>query len=138
MRSGAAVSATATTARLAGAFLAEYDPEARGGRGEVWWIEDVCRAVSFLDLAGAVECYRAVPENRRVREDGKPNRPLTVFTVEFVDLPDPAPFMVNPARVRRVSRSRCGMSCGRQACKAGKAAEDSHSVAGPMRCGRWA
>jgi hypothetical protein len=69
----------------------------------VWWIEDVCRAVSFPDLAGAVECYRVVPENRPVREDTKPNRPLTVFTVEFVDLPDPAPFMVNPARVRRVS-----------------------------------
>jgi hypothetical protein len=87
----------------AGAFLAEYDPEAHDGHGEMWWTEDVCRAVSFPDIAGAIECYQAIPANRPVREDGKPNRPLTIFTVEYAELPDPAPFRVNPARVRRVS-----------------------------------
>ena len=28
-------------------------------------------------------CYRAVPRNRPVRPDGKPNRPLTMFSVMF-------------------------------------------------------
>jgi hypothetical protein len=86
----------------AGAFLAEYDPEARDGHGEMWWTEDVRRAVSFPDLEGAIECYRAVPANRPVREDGKPDCPLTAYTVEFVDLPDPAPFVTDPARHRKV------------------------------------
>ena len=31
----------------AGAFLAEYDPEANNGRGEIWWTEDIARAVSI-------------------------------------------------------------------------------------------
>lgn len=82
----------------AGAFVAEYDPEANDGHGEIWWTEDVRRAVSFPDARGAIECWRAVPSNRPLREDGKPNRPLTAFTVEFVELPDPPPF--DPARDR--------------------------------------
>ena len=82
----------------AGAFLAEYDPEANNGRGEIWWTEDIARAVSFPDAKGAIACYRAVPANRPVREDGKPNCPLTVFSVEFVKLPDPPPFVTDPGR----------------------------------------
>jgi hypothetical protein len=31
--------------------------------------------------AEASACYRAVPRNRPLRPDGRPNRPLTMFTV---------------------------------------------------------
>jgi hypothetical protein len=38
----------------AGAFLAEYDSEANNGHGEIWWTEDIARAVSFPDAKGAI------------------------------------------------------------------------------------
>jgi hypothetical protein len=37
----------------------------------------------FPTEAAATACYRAVPLNRPLRPDGKPNRPLTTFAVAF-------------------------------------------------------
>jgi hypothetical protein len=39
--------------------------------------------MTFATAAAATECYRAVPHNRPLRPDGKPNRPLTMFSVAF-------------------------------------------------------
>jgi len=39
--------------------------------------------MTFETAEAAAECYHAVPYNRPLRSDGKPNRPLTVFTVAF-------------------------------------------------------
>jgi hypothetical protein len=64
-----------------GKFLSRYDPEAHGGRGQAWWTADVADAWVFADAAAAFAAWQTVPVSRPVREDGKPNRPLTAFTI---------------------------------------------------------
>jgi hypothetical protein len=67
-----------------GAYLASYDPEANDGQGDAVWTDDPARALLFESTAEAYELYRAVPRNRPLRADGKPNRPLTALSVEMV------------------------------------------------------
>jgi hypothetical protein len=66
-----------------GSYLASYDPEANDGQGKATWTREPDQAMKFADGAAAAECYRAIPRNRPVRPDGKPNRPMTVFMVMF-------------------------------------------------------
>jgi hypothetical protein len=66
-----------------GAYLASYDPEGNDGNGAVIWTRDPAEAMTFANAEAATACYRAVPLNRPLRHDGKPNRPLTKFTVAF-------------------------------------------------------
>ena len=66
-----------------GAYLASYDPEGDGGNGIATWTRDPSKAMTFATGEAASACYRAVPFNRPIRPDGKPNRPLTMFTVAF-------------------------------------------------------
>lgn len=65
-----------------GSLLASYDPEAHAGQGEAFWTRDPSLAHVFPTAAAAWECWRQVPKARPVREDGRPNRPLTAFTIE--------------------------------------------------------
>jgi hypothetical protein len=67
-----------------GLFLRTYDPEAAGGRGAATFTSDVDEAMAFDTLEAAVQCWQTVPESRPLREDGRPNRPLTAMTMEFV------------------------------------------------------
>ena len=53
------------------------------GQGIAHWTRDPAQAMTFATAAAATECYRAVPHNRPLRPDGKPNRPLTMFSVAF-------------------------------------------------------
>jgi hypothetical protein len=39
--------------------------------------------MTFETADAAAACYHAVPHNRPLRPDGKPNRPLTVFAAAF-------------------------------------------------------
>jgi hypothetical protein len=66
-----------------GAYLASYSPEGDGGNGVATWTRDPALAMTFATGAAATACYRAVPLNRPLRPDGRPNRPLTMFTVAF-------------------------------------------------------
>ncbi len=66
-----------------GSYLASYNPEGDGGNGVVTWTRDPAQAMTFPTEAAATACYRAVPLNRPLRPDGKPNQPLTMFTVAF-------------------------------------------------------
>ena len=66
-----------------GAYLASYDPEGDDGNGITTWTHDPAQAMTFPTGEAATACYRAVPLNRPLRPDGKPNRPLTRFTVVF-------------------------------------------------------
>ena len=68
----------------AGAYLASYDPEANDGQGHASWTENPATAMVFSSTEAAYECYRTVPANRPIRPDGKPNRPLTLFSIEVV------------------------------------------------------
>jgi hypothetical protein len=42
----------------------------------------------FADLAAAVACWKRQSTVRPLRPDGKPNRPLTAFTITFDQVED--------------------------------------------------
>jgi hypothetical protein len=65
-------------------YLASYDPEYADGRGIVEWTRKLSSAMQFPDVVTAFRFYRQEPKARPVREDGRPNRPLTAFTIEVI------------------------------------------------------
>jgi hypothetical protein len=71
----------------AGSFLKAYDPEAMDGYGLASWTGDKAEALVFGSFGEAFDAWRAIPASRPLRPDGKPNRPLTAFTVAFEDGP---------------------------------------------------
>lgn len=75
-------------AASAGLWLRGYWPEGRGGKGKITWTSDPAQAKRFPSAAAAMECYTTVPASQPARPwDGKPNRPLTAWTL----LIEPAP-----------------------------------------------
>lgn len=68
---------------LDGTWLKSYDPEANGGRGEVIGTKKEHEAMRFADFEAAMACWRQVSHTLPTRPDGKPNRPLTAFHIEF-------------------------------------------------------
>lgn len=72
----------------AGQYLAEYDNQT----GESAWTDDLAKAMRFEDGPAALECWRQVHARDPVRPwDGKPNRPLTAFTVTIEEAPEKNP-----------------------------------------------
>jgi hypothetical protein len=69
----------------AGMYLKAYDPEAHDGQGLADWTGKLEDALKFETATEAWNLWRTVPKSRPVRPDGKPNRPLTAFTVEIID-----------------------------------------------------
>lgn len=69
-----------------GAYLKRYDPDARDGVGEAEWTTDVTQALVFESAGDAMTLYRTQSTVRPWRSDGKPNRPLTAFTIEVSPL----------------------------------------------------
>jgi len=74
----------------AGEYLARYDPEAFAGGGDAEFTTDPSRALRFAGMREALECTRAVPRACPMRADGKPNRPLTMFTLQYVHVAEDA------------------------------------------------
>lgn len=68
-----------------GRFLSFYDPH-DGEHGRIETTADVDKALVFDNAGAALECWKQVNRNKPVRPDGKPNRPLTAFTVELVQV----------------------------------------------------
>lgn len=68
-----------------GLFLKTYNPEAFDGLGDSSWTADCRKAMKFEDGVAAIKCYLQVPSNRPIREDGKPNRPLTALSIVIED-----------------------------------------------------
>jgi hypothetical protein len=62
-----------------GGFVAAYDPEV--GMTSLVVTTDKAEALRFASARDAMELWRSVPARAPVRPDGKPNRPLTSFTV---------------------------------------------------------
>jgi hypothetical protein len=75
-----------------GRFLATFDFEAHGGIGEAGFTNDPAMALRFPDMNATMAFYKRSPACKPLREDGKPNRPLTAthWSLEPVDL-DPTP-----------------------------------------------
>lgn len=68
-------------------WVKRYDPEAFDGRGDLEVTQRPEEALVFASHAEAFELWRAVPSARPLRPDGKPNRPLTAYTVTIEPLP---------------------------------------------------
>lgn len=67
-------------------YLASFDLEANEGRGEIVLTVDLAEAMRFENAGEAAETWRGQSVTVPVRADGKPNRPLTALTVEFLEL----------------------------------------------------
>ncbi len=64
-------------------WLVEYDPDGHGGAGLIVSTRAMSNAYVFENARKALEAWRAVSTIRPLRFDGKPNRPLTAWTVEL-------------------------------------------------------
>lgn len=69
-----------------GMALAAYNPAGRDGWGSWSWTTDPAEAMRFDTALDALDCWRHVSPTRPLRPDDRPNRPLTAFTVEVVEL----------------------------------------------------
>ena len=66
-----------------GQYLLSYHRES----GFSEWTPDKDQALKFTDWSEAMQTYHAVLPSQPTRPwDGRPNRPLTAFAVEFVNL----------------------------------------------------
>jgi hypothetical protein len=70
-----------------GAYLEWSDPDADYGMGDERWTNDLANAKRFKTFVEAMECWKAQSTVRPLRSDGKPNRPLTAYSVspEYVE-----------------------------------------------------
>lgn len=62
-----------------GHFLAAFDATT----GKSTWTRDRYQAIHFSSAIEALKMYRTVHATDPIRPDGKPNRPLTAFTVSI-------------------------------------------------------
>jgi hypothetical protein len=69
-----------------GKYVKTYDPD-HGEHGRLTVTADLQDAMHYEDAGAALEVWKAVNRNHPTRSDGKPNRPLTAFTVEMVNVP---------------------------------------------------
>jgi hypothetical protein len=79
---GLATQGAESPPELIGQYLQSYDVEAYDGRGTAEWTSDVNKAMKFDDVSEAVIAWRTQSKVRPLREDGRPNRPLTAFNAE--------------------------------------------------------
>jgi hypothetical protein len=68
-------------------WLAAYDPDGNDGAGYFDFTLDPSEALSFTNAADATMLWRQVSTTRPVRLDGKPNRPLSAFTIAVEKVP---------------------------------------------------
>lgn len=71
-----------------GQYVETYDPEAFGGLGDVTTTTDPAKAARFPDTVTALHTWQIAPQNRPMRLDGRPNRPLSAFSIEVVTRTD--------------------------------------------------
>jgi len=68
-----------------GQYVESFDHEAHDGRGYATFTSDLAKAMKFKQHGDAFEFWRKVPNNKKKRPDGKPNRPFTALSVEIID-----------------------------------------------------
>lgn len=70
-----------------GKYLTKYDPDFRSGRGFVDGSDKIGDAIFFADKKEAMEFWKQPSKTHPIRStDGKPNRPLTAYTVEIIEI----------------------------------------------------
>lgn len=74
---------------LIGKYLKSFDHEARNGFGIGKFTSDIRQAKRFANVMEAAEFWKRSPKCHPMRRsDGRPNRPLTAYTVTFEPAPD--------------------------------------------------
>lgn len=68
-----------------GLYVVDCDVDAHGGRGEANFTADIGQAKKFEDSEHALIFYRRTSTIMPIRPDGRPNRPLTAYTIEVFD-----------------------------------------------------
>lgn len=63
-------------------YLESYDVNAHGGRGSVAMTVDGSKALIWPDIADVLAAWKEQSTVLPLRPDGKPNRPLSAFTIE--------------------------------------------------------
>lgn len=71
---------------LRGLMLKAHDPNDRNGRGSASWTNDVDAALLFETHAEAFAAWCTQSTVQPFRDDGKPNRPLTAYTISFMSV----------------------------------------------------
>jgi hypothetical protein len=67
---------------LTGKYLKSYDPDAYDGHGAAEWTEVLGEAMHFASATDVLMFWRQESKVKPRRADGRPNRPLTAYTVE--------------------------------------------------------
>lgn len=68
-----------------GRYLVDADIETGSMLPVVSTTSHIEQALRFDNFDSAIEYWKRQAQGRRIRPDGKPNRPLTVYTVEVVE-----------------------------------------------------
>lgn len=68
-----------------GWYLEDFDFEAHDGLGLITMTPRISEAKRFEDFGAAIAFWRTSPVCKPLREDGKPNRPLTSTNWTFLD-----------------------------------------------------
>jgi hypothetical protein len=84
--SGTVADAELPTMGVNNCFVKDCDIEAFNGRGSLRWTQTRDNAKRFATLKDALTYYRQASLKKPLRDDGRPNRPLTAFTVAFEQL----------------------------------------------------
>jgi hypothetical protein len=66
-----------------GHYLKSFDPDAYDGIGKVVLTPHEAEALTLGSAAEAMELWRKQSTVRPLRDDGRPNRPLSAFTIEI-------------------------------------------------------
>lgn len=69
-------------------WVSAYDPDAYNGLGHFEVTTDPAAALQFATQKEAVEFWLQPSKVKPLREDGKPNRPLTAVTLGVEPLPE--------------------------------------------------
>lgn len=78
------VHSLASSGERIGLWLEDFDADAHGGRGQASLTHDKARARHFRSSTDAFAFWRQVSRRQPVRHDGKPNRPLTAYSIELL------------------------------------------------------
>lgn len=74
--------ATGERSEADGLWLKSYDPDGKLGMGEMVFTENRSDAKEYPTSREAIEEWKRISTTHPIRLDGKPNRPLTQFTIE--------------------------------------------------------
>ena len=64
-----------------GDYLEWSNPNAKHGRGDDRWTSDLTKAKRFKSFTDAMACWNAQSTLVPLRPDGRPNKPMTAYSV---------------------------------------------------------